>query len=72
MPVTCSHGSTASGRVIPCARDTKVMRFAQAQGFNTADHFYTYLRDEFDALYTGRNPAGLDQPKMMSVGMRCR
>jgi peptidoglycan/xylan/chitin deacetylase (PgdA/CDA1 family) len=44
------------------------MRFATPQGFNTADHFFTYLRDSFDVLYA----EGADRPKMMSVGMHCR
>ena len=48
------------------------MRFVQAQGFNTGEHFFTYLRDAFDALYAEGDPAGLDRPKMMSIGMHCR
>jgi peptidoglycan/xylan/chitin deacetylase (PgdA/CDA1 family) len=44
------------------------MRFVQAQGFNTGDHFFTYLRDSFDTLYA----EGEEKPKMMSVGMHCR
>jgi len=44
----------------------------QAQGFNTGDHFFTYLRDAFDALYAEGDPKGLDRPKMMSIGMHCR
>ncbi len=44
------------------------MRFVQAQGFNTGDHFFTYLKDSFDALYA----EGEDAPKMMSIGMHCR
>jgi peptidoglycan/xylan/chitin deacetylase (PgdA/CDA1 family) len=48
------------------------MRYVQAQGFNTGDHFFTYLRDSFDALYEEGDPDGLDRPKMMSIGMHCR
>ena len=48
------------------------MRFVQAQGFNTGEHFFAYLRDAFDALYAEGDPAGLDRPKMMSIGMHCR
>jgi peptidoglycan/xylan/chitin deacetylase (PgdA/CDA1 family) len=48
------------------------MRFATPQGFNTAEHFFTYLRDTFDVLYAEGDPDGLDQPRMMSVGMHCR
>jgi len=44
------------------------MRFATPQGFNTADHFFTYLRDAFDVLYA----EGAESPKMLSVGMHCR
>jgi hypothetical protein len=48
------------------------MRCVQAQGFNTGEHFFTYLRDSFDALYAEGNPEGEDRPKMMSIGMHCR
>jgi len=58
--------------VVPYALDTNDMRFVQAQGFNTGDHFFTYLRDAFEALYAEGDPAGLDRPKMMSIGMHCR
>jgi putative urate catabolism protein len=54
--------------VVPYTLDANDMRFATPQGFNTADHFYTYLRDSFDVLYA----EGAEQPKMMSVGMHCR
>ena len=37
-----------------------------------AEDFFIYLRDTFDALYAEGDPAGLDQPKMMSVDMHCR
>ena len=40
------------------------MRFATNQGFNTGEHFFTYLKDSFDALYE----EGKTNPKMMSVG----
>ena len=36
-----------------------------AQGFNTAEQFYTYLKDSFDVLYE----EGESAPKMMSIGM---
>jgi allantoinase len=58
--------------VVPYSLDTNDMRCVQAQGFNTADHFYTYLRDTFDALYAEGDPNGINRPKMMSVGMHCR
>ena len=54
--------------VIPYTLDTNDMRFATPQGFNTGDHFFTYLRDSFDALYAESD----ETPRMMSVGMHCR
>jgi putative urate catabolism protein len=54
--------------IVPYTLDANDMRFATAQGFNTGDQFYTYLRDSFDTLYA----EGLTAPKMMSVGLHCR
>jgi len=68
MPVTKSDGNVAQHLVVPYSLDTNDMRFVQAQGFNTGDHFFTYLRDSFDALYA----EGETAPKMMSIGMHCR
>ena len=66
--VTKSDGTTVPHLVVPYSLDTNDMRFVQAQGFNTGDHFFTYLRDSFDALYE----EGDEAPKMMSIGMHCR
>jgi len=54
--------------VIPYTLDNNDMRFASAQGFNSGDQFFTYLRDAFDVLYE----EGETAPKMMSVGLHCR
>jgi putative urate catabolism protein len=54
--------------VVPYTLDTNDMRFATAQGFNSADQFFAYLRDSFDVLYA----EGANAPKMMSVGLHCR
>jgi len=54
--------------VVPYALDTNDMRFATAQGFNSGEQFFTYLKDAFDVLYA----EGVDQPKMLSVGLHCR
>lgn len=54
--------------VIPYTLDNNDMRFATAQGFNSGDQFFTYLRDAFDLLYAEGDTA----PKMMSVGLHCR
>ncbi|GAP38974.1 allantoinase PuuE [Piscinibacter sakaiensis] len=72
MPVERSDGSRVQQLVVPYSLDTNDMRYVQAQGFNTGDHFFTYLRDSFDALYAEGDPQGLDRPKMMSIGMHCR
>ncbi len=70
--VTKTDGTRVPHLVVPYTLDANDMRFASPQGFNTADHFFTYLRDAFDALYEEGDPAGLDRPKLMSVGMHCR
>jgi putative urate catabolism protein len=54
--------------VIPYTLDANDMRFSTAQGFNTGDHFFTYLKDAFDTLYA----EGETVPRMMSVGLHCR
>lgn len=55
--------------IVPYTLDANDMRFATAQGFNSGDQFFAYLRDSFDMLYAeGRAGA----PKMMSVGLHCR
>ena len=72
MKVEKSDGSAIDRLIVPYTLDTNDMRFVATQGFNTADHFFTYLRDSFDALYAEGDPNGLDRPKMMSVGMHCR
>jgi putative urate catabolism protein len=70
--VTLGDGSQRRHLVVPYTLDANDMRFATPQGFNTAEHFFTYLRDTFDVLYAEGDPDGLDQPRMMSVGMHCR
>ncbi|GJE00466.1 allantoinase PuuE [Methylobacterium isbiliense] len=54
--------------VVPYTLDANDMRFATAQGFNSGDQFFTYLKDTFDCLYA----EGESAPKMMSVGLHCR
>jgi peptidoglycan/xylan/chitin deacetylase (PgdA/CDA1 family) len=67
-PVTKTDGSVVQQLIVPYSLDTNDMRFVQAQGFNTGEHFLTYLKDSFDALYA----EGEEAPKMMSIGMHCR
>ncbi len=55
--------------IVPYTLDANDMRFTTAQGFNSGDQFFAYLRDSFDLLLEeGRRGA----PKMMSVGLHCR
>jgi len=67
---------TASGAlpqlIVPYTLDSNDMRFAAAQGFNSGTQFYDYLKDAFDSLYAEGDPAGLDAPKMLSVGLHAR
>jgi putative urate catabolism protein len=58
--------------VVPYTLDTNDMRFATPQGFNAGTQFFDHLRAAFDTLYAEGDPAGLDRPKMLSVGLHCR
>jgi allantoinase len=64
--------SDAPHLVIPYALDSNDMRFAALQGFNSGTQFFDYLKDSFDILYREGDPAGLDAPKMLSVGLHAR
>jgi len=64
------HGNAIPPQlVIPYTLDANDMRFATAQGFNSGDQFFAYLRDAFDTL---RAEGAAGRPKMMSVGLHCR
>jgi OHCU decarboxylase len=54
--------------IVPYTLDANDMRFATAQGFNSGDQFFAYLKDSFDVLYS----EGADRPRMLSVGLHCR
>ncbi len=58
--------------IVPYTLDTNDMRFAAQQGFNSGTQFFDYLKDAFDVLYAEGDPEGLNQPKMLSVGLHCR
>jgi len=68
MQVKTSTGEEKTHLVIPYTLDVNDMRFATAQGFNSGEQFFHYLRDSFDVLYA----EGAQTPKMMSVGLHCR
>ncbi len=54
--------------IVPYTLDANDMRFATAQGFNSGEQFFAYLRDAFDVLYA----EGETTPKMLSVGLHAR
>ena len=54
--------------IVPYTLDSNDMRFATAQGFNSGDQFFSYLKDSFDTLYA----EGAVAPKMLSIGLHCR
>ena len=66
--VELSDGSRKPHLIVPYTLDANDMRFATPQGFNTANHFFEYLRDSFDTLYA----EGAETPRMLSIGMHCR
>jgi OHCU decarboxylase len=63
------NGKPFDQLIVPYTLDCNDMRFATAQGFNSGDQFFAYLRDTFDLLYA-EGVAGA--PKMMSIGLHCR
>jgi allantoinase len=73
--VTIGEGPNAQKKqhlVVPYTLDSNDMRFATAQGFNSGAQFFEYLRDAFDVLYREGDPAGLNEPKMLSIGLHAR
>lgn len=54
--------------IIPYTLDTNDMRFATAQGFNSGNQFFNYLKDAFDVLYAEGDFA----PKLLNIGLHCR
>ncbi|WP_320819935.1 allantoinase PuuE [Thalassolituus sp.] len=54
--------------IVPYTLDANDMRFASAQGFNSGDQFFSYLKDSFDVLYA----EGESAPAMLSIGLHCR
>lgn len=62
------EGPAGPQLIVPYTLDANDMRFATAQGFNSGDQFFSYLRDSFDTLYE----EGAETPRMLSVGLHCR
>jgi putative urate catabolism protein len=67
-----THPRRVPHLVVPYTLDTNDMRFATAQGFNSGTQFFDYLKAAFDTLYREGDPNGLNEPKMLSVGLHCR
>jgi putative urate catabolism protein len=67
-----TNGGVQPHLVVPYTLDSNDMRFATAQGFNSGDQFFAYLRDAFDTLYAEGDPRGLNAPKMLSIGLHAR
>jgi putative urate catabolism protein len=67
-----SDGNVVPHLVVPYTLDSNDMRFAAPQGFNSGTQFFDYLRDAFDALYREGDPAGINRPKMLSIGLHAR
>ncbi|MGR3985047.1 MAG: allantoinase PuuE [Gammaproteobacteria bacterium] len=63
-----SHAHAKPLLLVPYTLDANDMRFATAQGFNSGEQFYCYLKDAFDMLFA----EGEAHAKMMSVGLHCR
>ena len=55
--------------LVPYTLDCNDMRFATAQGFNSGDQYFAYLKDTFDCLYE-EGESGTS--KMMNIGLHCR
>ncbi|MBK9347156.1 MAG: allantoinase PuuE [Burkholderiales bacterium] len=72
MQVQRSDGTVVPQLIVPYTLDCNDMRFALPQGYSHADPFFQYMKDTFDVLYAEGDPAGLNQPRMMSIGMHCR
>jgi allantoinase len=72
MKVRKSDGTDTHQLIVPYTLDCNDMRFSLPQGYSHADPFFQYMKDTFDVLYAEGDPAGLDRPKMMSIGMHCR
>ncbi len=51
--------------MVPYTLDANDMRFATAQGFNSGQQFFEYLKDSFDVLHA-------EGGRMMSIGLHCR
>jgi len=79
LPYWCKVGIERDGAavhvphlVVPYTLDSNDMRFASTQGFNCGKQFLGYLKDAFDVLYREGDPAGLNAPKMLSIGLHAR
>ncbi len=59
------HAFDTPQLMLPYTLDANDMRFATAQGFNSGQQFFDYLKDSFDVLHA-------EGSRMMSIGLHCR
>jgi len=59
------HNFDTPQLMVPYTLDANDMRFATAQGFNSGQQFFDYLKDSFDVLHA-------EGGRMMSIGLHCR
>lgn len=59
------HSFAEPQLMVPYTLDANDMRFATAQGFNSGQQFFDYLKDSFDVLHA-------EGGRMMSIGLHCR
>ncbi len=59
------HAFNTPQLMVPYTLDANDMRFATAQGFNSGQQFFDYLKDSFDVLHA-------EGSRMMSIGLHCR
>lgn len=69
LPYWHHHHSGKDQLIVPYTLDCNDMRFATAQGFNSGDQFFAYVKDSFDCLF---EEGFRGSPKMLSIGLHCR
>ena len=78
-PTTCPTGSRSTRRAARCrtsscrTRSTPTTCASRRRRASTAATSSSRIcKDAFDVLYAEGDPAGLDAPKMLSIGLHCR
>ena len=58
------HWTASRSSIVPYTLDANDMRFATAQGFNSGDQFFAYLKDSFDVLYAEGGAHDVGRPAL--------